>query len=121
MLYAVARVVLLHLAVVVDPAYRPEDVTTAVFNVLADPKRGVLAKANARIGGVLMRAEIAAAVRSVAGVLDIDSISYSGGLFPAPGIPAPRGHYYDFLGPNGSQTLIIPLDPELRPCTSSGS
>ena len=65
---AIAKPDRLRVAVVVDPAYRPEDVTTAVFNVLADPKRGVLAKANARIGGVLMRAEIAAAVRSVAGV-----------------------------------------------------
>jgi len=111
----------LRVAVVVDPAYRPEDVTTAVFDVLADPKTGILAKANARIGGVLMRAELAAAIRSVAGVLDIDSIARSSGLFPAPGIRAPRGCYYDFLGPNGSQTMIIPLDPELRPCTSFGS
>ena len=111
----------LRVVVVVDPAYRDEDVTAAVYAILTDPEDGLLAVANARIGGTLMRAEIAAAVRSVAGVLDIGSIDLADGPFPAPGLRAPDGAYHDFLGPKGGATIIEALPPEQRPCTEIGT
>lgn len=111
----------LRITVVVDPARLHDDVIAAVHAVLSDPEDGLLALANARIGGTLMRAELAAAIRSVPGVLDIHAINLAAGPFPAPGLRAYAGRYFDFLGPDGSSTIIDALDPERRPCTNTGS
>lgn len=111
----------LRITVVVDPARLHDDVIAAVHAVLSDPEDGLLALANARIGGTLMRAELAAAIRSVPGVLDIHAINLAAGPFPAPGLRAYAGRYFDFLGPDGNSTIIDALDPERRPCTNTGS
>ena len=86
---------MLAVAIVLADDYASSDVALAVANALQDPQTGLLAPANAAIGGALFRSWIAAAVAAVPGVAAVEDIVVDGDEMPN-AMAAPQGAYLAF-------------------------
>ncbi|MFN3388424.1 MAG: M20/M25/M40 family metallo-hydrolase, partial [Allosphingosinicella sp.] len=82
--------------IVADPAYVAADVCTAVAETLEDAESGLLAPANAAIGGALFRSRIAQVAARVEGVADVRRIVVDGADMPTALSPG-AGRYLSFI------------------------
>jgi hypothetical protein len=111
---AVGRVSTLSLSVAFDQTFLPDVVAAAVKAALTDASTGLLAPANAEIGGRLWSSRLYRAVQDVAGVvavqsalLVVDGESFDLGATDA--ICTPAGTFFDFDA--GNRVSVVATSP----------
>ena len=84
----------LELELEIDPRYVKDQVELAAYERLLAPGSGLLAPANAVIGGHLYRSRLFAALMEIPGVLGVRNLLLGGDAWPSV-LAAPDGRYFD--------------------------